>query len=1145
MTMGRFPTLRTVALLVLLSIPIVTTDPGTPRAAVRRGDPVPKTPDVTLPGSPDDPLAGKRVSLGPPPPQAPAPAARIGAVAERLKIRLEAQRWGLEREAAQGLLSTAEAAADLGRMMQASGASFRIAWDPELGAVRFLAGRGLDAGAGSPISDPTAAAQAFLARHRALWRVTDTTAEFSPTRVEESREGFRAVRFRQQWNGVPIRGHDIVVRLDAAGRVMGLSGRYRPTPEGPFVAASLSAAEAERVALGAARRDDGVVESTEPVFFPRDDELRLAWRVVVAAGPAYRTEFYVDAARGEVLHAVTLIRDNGAATGHGTDLSGQVREMGLWLISPNYYPIDTRKAMFRPGEGSMPNDPRGAIIVVHANHGESSLYHITSPNPESWTGWANAVSAAWAASCTYDYFSDTFGRSSYDGAGRTIWAVVNLGTKYNNAFWNGSMICFGNGDGVVFSDLAGALDVVAHELTHAVNTYSANLEYEFQSGALSEHFSDVFGCLVEWEADPAHADWWMGEDVTTPGTPGDCLRNLEDPDAPNVYGGPYPSTMDEYQDLPMSQDNGGVHINNTIPSNAFVMAAKATSRAAMAQIWYRALTQYLTASSQFVDLRRAVIQAAADLYGESSAEQQAIATALDAVGILGEGGGGDDGDLPDNQGADFLAIADTDDDQLYRVPPDWSAAPAPISNNQVAPDGGGRPSFSDDGMWMAWVAADGHIYLARSNGAERVQLSDAPEWWSVALSADASHLAATTVYEDGQVYVFDLLDPDQSRAYTLTTQNDSGDQGHDLVVYADVLEFIVSGDEVIYDALNRATLGGQAIEYWDINRLRLGDGSCATVLPPLPRGESVGNPALAQNHDAIIVYDHVDAVGRVRIRARDLETGDEGLVTDNYSELGRPTFSGDDCQVYYQYPIDGRPPRPAVWRVTVDGVVGQGDDELWASECYWPVWFTVGARPTPVALLAFEATRIGFTVGLRWRVDDPAAFIGFEVERGAQRGGPFVRLTTEPIPTTLVDREGFFEWVDREPIEGGWYRLLGVGRDGRSEVLGLTPLGDLGARADLARPMLLASGPNPIVGATVLRFWLPPSAARQPVELLVYDAQGRRVAAPVAGEPLAAGEHRREWLARDASGARLPSGVYYARLRAGAQVRTLKLNLAR
>lgn len=1149
--MRRLAVLLLVVLVLGLSSPIAGVDAGAAKGALDRPDAVSKAQLATSPAAASGAVAGKRPSPGPPPPDGRTPEARIEALAERLQLRLEALRWGLVDEASQGRVATAAAAAVLGRMRQASGSSFRIAWRPELGTIRFLAGTGLDADAGAPEGEPTATARSFLARNQALLRITDTDLEFTPTRVETGREGYRAVRFQQQWNGVPLWGHDIVVRLDPAGSVIGMSGGYRPTPEQPWVTASITAAEAERVARDALRASDGVdgrVEAREPVFFPVGDELRLAWRVIVAAGLDYRTEAFVDAESGACLHAISLIRADGAVTGHGTDLSGQVREMGLWQISPDYYPIDTRMPMYRSGEGSMPDDPRGAILVVHANHGQSSLYHITSDDPEDWSGWANAVSAGWAAGRVYDYFRTTFNRSSYDGAGRTIWSVVNLGSNYNNAYWNGSMVCFGNGDGVTFSDLAGALDVIAHELGHAVDSYSANLTYEFQSGALSEHFADVFGCLVEWEADPTHADWLMGEDVITPGTPGDCLRNLEDPDAPNVYGGPYPSTMDEYQDLPMSDDNGGVHTNNTIPSNAFVMVAQAITREKAAQIWYRALTQFLTASSQFVDLRRAVIQSAADLYGADSAEQQAVTAALDAVGIVDEGGGGGGGggDLPDNQGADYVAIADLSDNQLYRVPPDLSAEPQLISNNAIDPEAGGRPSFSDDGQWMAWVGADQHLYVARSNGAERVQVSDAPEWWSVALSADASLLAATSAYEDGLIYVFDLLHPGQSQSYHLTTQNDSGDSGHDLVAYADVLEFTVAGESVVYDALNRTTLNGSPYEYWDINRLRLSDSTCVTVLPSLPRGESVGNPTLAQNNDAIIAYDHIDAGGNVYIRARNLETGEQGLVTVNYEHLGRPTFSGDDGQIYYQYPVQGWPkPQPGIWRVTMNGVVGQGDDAAWTGGSCWPVWFTVGTRPTPVRLLAFEATRVGSGVGLRWSVEDPGQYTGFVLERGPQRDGPFARLTPASIPSDSADREGFIAWVDPDPIEGSWYRLLGVTRDGRTQVLGLTPAAPAGTRAAMMRPVLLPGGPNPLVGGAVLRFSLPATATRHRVDLFVYDAQGRRVAAPIAGEWLAPGEHRREWTARDFSGTWLPSGTYYLRLRTGAQVCTRKLSLTR
>jgi len=198
-----------------------------------------------------------------------------------------------------------------------------------------------------------------------------------------------------------------------------------------------------------------------------------------------------------------------------------------------------------------------------------------------------------------------------------------------------------------------------------------------------------------------------------------------------------------------------------------------------------------------------------------------------------------------------------------------------------------------------------------------------------------------------------------------------------------------------------------------------------------------------------------------------------------------------------------------------------------------------------VQLSVFEAIRFGFTVGVRWLVEDPEQFSGYELERAPSRDGPFTRLTPEPISPGRVDGEGFIEQIDPDPIEGGWYRLRGVARDGATQVLGLTQVAESGARAALTRPILLASGPNPTTGAAVLRFRLPATAARQPVDLFVYDAQGRRVAAPVTGEWLAPGEHRREWLARDGQGTWLPAGAYYVRLRIGAQVSTRKLSLVR
>ena len=159
----------------------------------------------------------------------------------------------------------------------------------------------------------------------------------------------------------------------------------------------------------------------------------------------------------------------------------------------------------------------------------------------------------------YNFYKSRFNRNSIDNLGMSMTNVVHYGIQLNNAFWNGYFMTYGDGDDVRFSNLAGSLDVIAHEITHGVTQYTSNLVYELQSGAINESMSDVFAVIAD------SSDWLVGEDVFTPGTSGDGLRSMADPhngypsDDPNWL----PAHMNEFVTLPNDpqHDHGGVHVN--------------------------------------------------------------------------------------------------------------------------------------------------------------------------------------------------------------------------------------------------------------------------------------------------------------------------------------------------------------------------------------------------------------------------------------------------------------------------------------------------------------------------------------------------------------------------------------------------------
>ena len=243
---------------------------------------------------------------------------------------------------------------------------------------------------------------------------------------------------------------------------------------------------------------------------------------------------------------------------------------------------------------------------------------------------------------TWDLFNKAFGRDSIDGRGLRLDSTVHYGTRYSNALWNGRQMIYGDGDGRYFLRFTKCLDVIGHELTHGVTQYSARLEYENESGALNEHFSDVFGVLTRQFASKqtaARANWLVGAGLYTKRVEGEAIRSMKAPgsayDDPVLGKDPQPSHMRDY--VRMTEDDGGVHINSGIPNRAFyelsvLLGGKAWAVAG--KIWYRTLTQKLRPASRFQDCADATYESAGELFGLQSGPQRAVLAAWRAVGIV-------------------------------------------------------------------------------------------------------------------------------------------------------------------------------------------------------------------------------------------------------------------------------------------------------------------------------------------------------------------------------------------------------------------------------------------------------------------------------------------------------------------------------
>lgn len=245
------------------------------------------------------------------------------------------------------------------------------------------------------------------------------------------------------------------------------------------------------------------------------------------------------------------------------------------------------------------------------------------------------------AGSTYDLYWDVYQRNSLDGKGLPLLSTVHYMNNYDNAFWNGQQMVYGDGDGQLFTRFTIAVDVIGHELTHGVTQYMSNLEYQGQSGALNESFSDVFGSLVKQRklgqtAD--QADWLIGQGLLMPNVKGVALRSMKAPgtayDDPVLGKDPQPGDMAHY--VATTDDNGGVHINSGIPNHAFYLVAagiggNAWEKAGM--IWYVAGRDKFTNTTDFQGAADLTAQVAGELYGVGGTEQKAVISGWAGVGI--------------------------------------------------------------------------------------------------------------------------------------------------------------------------------------------------------------------------------------------------------------------------------------------------------------------------------------------------------------------------------------------------------------------------------------------------------------------------------------------------------------------------------
>jgi Zn-dependent metalloprotease len=291
--------------------------------------------------------------------------------------------------------------------------------------------------------------------------------------------------------------------------------------------------------------------------------------------------------------------------------------------------------------GALPATGAGLRVVFDSQNTTNMRHFLVRAEGHPTTADGDVTAAYEAAGVVRVFVDQVLNRHSIDDLGMDLILNVHYGTSYNNAFWDGDEMTFGDGDGVVFSGFAGSLDVVAHELAHGITQFTAGLVYKNQPGALNEHFSDVFGTAVtQWAAgeSPADADWLIGDEIMGPDLYGEALRSMAHPgqafDNPIIGGDNQRAHMDDL--YTGTADNGGVHWNSGIPNRAFHLTSiELGDTIAAARIWYHAL-QHLAADATFTQAAERIVESARVLVKSGEVRKgapQIVRGAFAAVGI--------------------------------------------------------------------------------------------------------------------------------------------------------------------------------------------------------------------------------------------------------------------------------------------------------------------------------------------------------------------------------------------------------------------------------------------------------------------------------------------------------------------------------
>ncbi len=836
-------------------------------------------------------------------------------------------------------------------------------------------------------------ALAILQEYNHTLKLVDPKTEL--VQMSDSRDeiGMRHVRYAQQFKGLPIWNKDMYIHLDAQNEASVINGTYIPTPKTADVTASINQSTAiENVITDLKAKNiwapvsadvASLMTLREPTatlaLYPEGRNVTLVYDIHVNANLVESYEYLVNAKTGAIIkqlatfcslspmdHSKAPITANHVSTVSptakpglilpqavgftncsGTDLLGVNQTLRCYQHSDGKFYSLYDLSNLNIGKSTLPNVMVGGgqLLTLNNKDNGNDLFHVTSSSTTF--SDPSGVSASFNIKACYEYYKNTFQRKAIDDKDGVIRAIIHTtegGESMDNAYYNFGTGAMYYGDGKsTFKPLAGDLDVGAHEMTHGVTQNTAALVYENQSGALNESFSDVFAVMID------DKNLLLGEHIMQPGQ-GSFLRDMENPANPAGHR-PQPDHMNVFKQLENTpqQDNGGVHINSGIPNRACGIIIKALGRDKAQRIYYRALSNYLTRNSQFIDCRHACETAAKDL-GFSTTDQQTVSNAFATVGI-GTGTTDNGGNNVPSQtgGAEAIAFI-TGTGKIGVINPSTGVANLFSSEFAVAriSNNGFRSQLTAprNGADIWFVSPQGKLsYIITQTGEVRefpnLNLGQAGDLWNAAVNANESLVAITSAYaNDPNIYIFD---GNQIVKYPLLV---SGGDGNNLSIiqYPDVIAWSPNKNipRLGLDAYNEEDLGGSPYGYWSMYEFNFESKSTNSLISSLPYGISIGNIAYSSLDPDMIAFNETDGTTSdvVIAKFQDGRIYEQGIFNKTINgnpifDVGKPTFKPDDAYLSFTSEANNA--------ILFLNVATSGLQFLQFQEpIYNPLWFLIG-----------------------------------------------------------------------------------------------------------------------------------------------------------------------------------------------------------